>query len=383
MITLVGVGHVFKLAWEIKEFIYSRNPDVIAVELDRNKLANLLGRKLAHEVYSREDEETGGTRDPGEKIRPSDSPSGEDANEGGEAPERQVEEEDPPAGSDEEADSSPGSIEVTVSVADAGQVYRTSIRGRGEHEWENQGPTGAGPGTGTASLSGQVSFDYHRIMDENGDVRFNIEDPRAGTIEPFRLRKADVKRLFLDKRKKGVPLKYRLVESIQNRLARENEVMAGDEMLAALESGWVLGRPLALIDMDTQKLLQRIHRQMSFFENLRFYMSIIAGMIKSKRDVTEELFKYEADYTDYMEEFARKFPVLKRELIDNRNMYMARNILKLSQHHENVLAVVGEGHVEGIKNLLLKKVAPEELALKRLFDFEEFKKMRKAQEGRK
>ena len=115
---------------------------------------------------------------------------------------------------------------------------------------------------------------------------------------------------------------------------------------------------------------------MSFLENLRFYMSIFAGMLKSKGDVTEELFKYQADYADYMEDFARKFPVLKRELIDNRNNYMAQNILNLAQQHRHVLAVVGEGHVEGIKNLLLTKVEPGELVLKRLFDFEEFKKMK-------
>lgn len=364
MITLVGVGHVFRIAGEIREFIFSSNPDVVAVELDRNKLANLLGRKLAREIYAQEKTETEAA-----------SLVGEAADDEGTSSEEQVGKTEEP--SDGSSAPDPGNtIEVTVNINDDGQVYHTGSEKAGDTLWQSH-PLNVGDENEDCSGSFKATaFDYHRLMNEKGDVKFTILNPRTGATEGFYLRKDDIKTLFLAKKKKGVPLKYRLVESIQNRLASENEVVAGDEMLAAVESGWLHGMNISLIDMDTQKLLQRIHKQMSFLENLRFYMSIFAGMLKSRGDVTKELFKYEADYTDYMEDFAKKFPVLKRELIDNRNNYMAQNILNLVQQHRHVLAVVGEGHVEGIKKLLLTKIRPEELVLKRLFDFEEFKKMK-------
>ncbi|HID72201.1 MAG TPA: hypothetical protein EYP29_05615, partial [Thermoplasmata archaeon] len=171
------------------------------------------------------------------------------------------------------------------------------------------------------------------------------------------------------------PFKYKLVEAIQNRLARENQVEAGDEMLAAFESAFYLNRKVALIDMDTREILMRIHQNMSLKENVRFLFSILAGMIKTKKDVTDELFKYESDYSTYMSEFEKKFPVLKRELIDNRNKHMAENILNLAKEYNHVLAVVGEGHIEGIKELLLKTIPSEALRIKHLFDFEEFRKL--------
>ena len=371
MITLVGVGHVFRIAGEIQEFILSSDPDVVAVELDRNKLANLLGRKLAREVYTQEK-----TR--AESGEPGVVPDEADGDESRSSKDEGKKAEEP---EESNVPATNNTIEVRVNINDAGQVYRTESENTEETLWQSHSLSKEERNEGIAPPFNAAPFDYHRIMNENGDVRLTILNPRTGTTEGFYLRKSDITTLFLDKKKKGVPLKYRLVESIQNRLASENEVVAGDEMLAAVESAWLLGMKLSLIDMDTQKLLQRIHQQMSLLENLRFYMSIFAGMLKSKGDVTEELFKYQADYTDYMEDFARKFPVLKRELIDNRNNYMAQNILNLAQHHDHVLAVVGEGHVEGIRRLLLTKLQPEELVLKRLFDFEEFKKMKEKQKN--
>jgi pheromone shutdown protein TraB len=39
-------------------------------------------------------------------------------------------------------------------------------------------------------------------------------------------------------------------------------------------------------------------------------------------------------------------------LIDDRNIYMAKAITKISREHENIVAVIGDGHVEGIRKLL-------------------------------
>ncbi|UCG69169.1 MAG: hypothetical protein JSV09_15525, partial [Thermoplasmata archaeon] len=45
-----------------------------------------------------------------------------------------------------------------------------------------------------------------------------------------------------------------------------------------------------------------------------------------------------------------------------RNVHMAETIRKISLEHENVVAVIGDGHVEGIRSLL----APTDVEIIRL-----------------
>ncbi|MFQ5885336.1 MAG: TraB/GumN family protein, partial [Thermoplasmata archaeon] len=54
----------------------------------------------------------------------------------------------------------------------------------------------------------------------------------------------------------------------------------------------------------------------------------------------------------------------KRILIDDRNVYMANAIRKLSEEFDSLVAVVGDGHVDGLSQLLEDK----ELEIIRLKD---------------
>ncbi len=56
-----------------------------------------------------------------------------------------------------------------------------------------------------------------------------------------------------------------------------------------------------------------------------------------------------------IEELGKAFPSAKKVIIDDRNIYMAEAIKKINQDHENIVAVIGDGHVEGIKNLLTQQ----------------------------
>jgi pheromone shutdown protein TraB len=53
-----------------------------------------------------------------------------------------------------------------------------------------------------------------------------------------------------------------------------------------------------------------------------------------------------------MESFGKEFPTAKTILIDDRNAYMAESIIKLNEKYDDIVAVIGDGHVEGIKRLL-------------------------------
>ncbi|MCD6370356.1 MAG: conjugal transfer protein TraB, partial [Thermoplasmata archaeon] len=50
----------------------------------------------------------------------------------------------------------------------------------------------------------------------------------------------------------------------------------------------------------------------------------------------------------YIEEIRKKYPGLARALFDDREDFMARNLLSLNQE-KKILAFVGDGHLKGLK----------------------------------
>ena len=87
-----------------------------------------------------------------------------------------------------------------------------------------------------------------------------------------------------------------------------------------------------------------------------FFKMIIDGLISfvGGGDVNVQRSIRTGDFTTELEQFATEYPSLKRELIDKRDHYMAMNIVKLfrTQRCEKIVAIVGEGHIEGIAKKL-------------------------------
>ena len=60
------------------------------------------------------------------------------------------------------------------------------------------------------------------------------------------------------------------------------------------------------------------------------------------------------DVTKELDEFSTKYPSIKFQLIDRRDTYMAINLIKLFRRkkYDKIVAVVGEGHLDGIETRL-------------------------------
>jgi pheromone shutdown protein TraB len=50
-----------------------------------------------------------------------------------------------------------------------------------------------------------------------------------------------------------------------------------------------------------------------------------------------------------IQEMSKAFPTLMETLLHERDMYMSSKLLKVAKEHSSVVAVVGKGHVSGIK----------------------------------
>jgi pheromone shutdown protein TraB len=113
--------------------------------------------------------------------------------------------------------------------------------------------------------------------------------------------------------------------------------------------------PIAFIDMNAQHLFKRMLKTMSFSEKIKLMLTGFGGLFVSKQRVEKELKNFEKNFDTYIEQIGKKFPTLKRVLIDERNLYMVQQLAVANEQHEKVIAVVGDGHIPGITRLLENK----------------------------
>ena len=188
------------------------------------------------------------------------------------------------------------------------------------------------------------------------------EAPQAIAIELDRRR---LQALLNPVKKKGLNI-YSLLSLSQAMMAKKFGVMAGNEMLAAIEFAKEKDMPLYYIDMDSYVVINKLWRKIKFKDKLKIILSAFVSLFLSKKKIEKELDKLENN--GIIEEMEKYFPELKKILVDERNEYMVRNLLKIIEEHDKIVAVVGEGHVNGMENLLKDYVKVKCIHLKDYLD---------------
>jgi pheromone shutdown-related protein TraB len=142
------------------------------------------------------------------------------------------------------------------------------------------------------------------------------------------------------------------LSSIQRRMGEEYGVQPGSEMIAAMEEAKARNLPIALIDRDITVTLKRAWRTMGFREKTKVAFEFIKAMVGFDDEELEELDLKELMKQDVissmMEEFSQIAPSASTVLIHERDQYIAAKIKDASKQG-TVLAVVGAGHLNGIK----------------------------------
>ncbi len=148
------------------------------------------------------------------------------------------------------------------------------------------------------------------------------------------------------------PSIFSLLAEFQTRIAAEYGVQVGDEMVAAAKAAREMGSEVALIDQDSRITLNRAWQAMSFPERVRLVVFAVSGLFVRRKRVEAELDRFYQDERGYLEQFAKELPTVKRVLIDERDAHMAEALRALHDAKGEVVAVVGDGHVEGLGRLL-------------------------------
>jgi pheromone shutdown protein TraB len=195
-------------------------------------------------------------------------------------------------------------------------------------------------------------------------------------------------------------LTHWLLAYVQRKMGKELGIEPGADMMAAIKKAEELGCKVALVDRPIQITMQRFWKKMRFIEKLKMIFSIIFSIAQlggngtgeegeegERKELTMggtganskplqglrgrgaephviELDRITDDdvVTQLVNELREFSPGAATALLDERDAYIARNLLELqtlakfdqnaSLGKRRIVAVVGAGHVAGIKNFL-------------------------------
>ncbi len=216
---------------------------------------------------------------------------------------------------------------------------------------------------GTAHVSRESVEDVRRTIEQVGPDTVCVELCRS-RHEALTQRDAWAKMDIFKIVRQGkslLLLSQLIMTSFYRRLGEKLGVQPGAEMLEAVRLAQERGAKLVLADRDIQITLKRTYGYLGFWTKLRLLFGLSASIFVSEKideEMVEKL-KEKDQLEAVMAEFTEKYPEIKKRLIDERDVYLAQQIRHAKG--EKVVAVVGAGHVEGIKNHIGQDEAIDEL----------------------
>ena len=151
-----------------------------------------------------------------------------------------------------------------------------------------------------------------------------------------------------------------MLASYQKRMGLQLGVTPGSELLEAGRVADERGIPIALCDRDVRITLRRAWAALSGWRKFLLLSSFVGSLFESPELSEEELrrIRQKDVLSELMRELGEAMPALKVALIDERDAYLAEKIRRASG--DRVVAVVGAGHVEGMRSALESR-APVDL----------------------
>jgi pheromone shutdown-related protein TraB len=146
-----------------------------------------------------------------------------------------------------------------------------------------------------------------------------------------------------------------ILASYQKRLGGVLGVLPGAELLAAVRVAEERGIPVHLCDRDVRITLRRAWRSISLWKKSMLMSMLLVSLFERPEISEEDLRKLrEQDVlSELMGELGRAMPALKRVLIDERDAFLGQKMREAPGRR--LVAVVGAGHVAGLRRALLEE----------------------------
>ena len=221
---------------------------------------------------------------------------------------------------------------------------------------------------GTAHVS-RESADLVRelILDERPDrVCIELDAQRYQALtERRRWEELDLREVT--RKRQLAPLIANLVlAAYQKKLGGALGVAPGTELVEAARAAEELGIPVELCDRDVRVTLRRVWSSLSLWEKSKLLGALAASLL-DRPEIDEDTLRRLRDQdvlSELMRELGEALPGAKAALIDERDAYLAEKIREAPGR--KLVAVVGAGHVSGIRRLLEERRAVDLASLTRI-----------------
>ncbi|MGD9251424.1 MAG: TraB/GumN family protein [Desulfobacterales bacterium] len=212
------------------------------------------------------------------------------------------------------------------------------------------------------------------VSQESADlVRTTIETEKPDTVcvelcesrwqsiqQKSRWREMDIVKVVKEK-KAFLLLSNLILASFQRRIADKMDIRPGQEMITAIETANKVGARTWLADRDIRTTLARTWRSMALWGKVKllFQLLLSFGEVDDLEAQDIEKMKQEDVLNALLNEIGASQPVIRAILIDERDRYLAQRIKNAPG--DKIVAVVGAGHVPGIKTYWERDIDLDEL----------------------
>lgn len=187
-------------------------------------------------------------------------------------------------------------------------------------------------------------------------VELDVARHRALT-DPDALAKLDLV-AAIQSGKAGLLAANLALAAYQRRLSEQLGVEPGAELKAAALGAEARGLPLALIDRDIGLTFRRAWGRLGYWKRSMLGAGLLASLLADEKveDGAIETLKQGDVLESSFAEFAGQSPELFEAVIAERDRYMAAKLREAGRAHpgRRVLAVVGAGHLAGLKAALVE-----------------------------
>ncbi len=219
---------------------------------------------------------------------------------------------------------------------------------------------------GTAHVSRESALQVRQVIQEEQPDTVCVElcQSRYQSIrQKERWQETDIVKIIKEK-KTFLLLSNLMLASFQKRIAKKLDIKPGQEMIAAIETAEEVGAEIHLADRDIRTTLSRTWRALGLWSKIKLFFQLILSLGEVEEITEEDIEKMKQQ--DVLEtllaEVGKSLPVLKTILIDERDQYLAQKIR--TAPGKKIVAVVGAGHIPGIKKCWKEDV--DVLALEQL-----------------
>jgi len=204
---------------------------------------------------------------------------------------------------------------------------------------------------GTAHVSKESADLVVRVIEEEKPDTVAVELCQSryqAMTDEKRWQETDLIKVIKEK-KAFLLLSNLMLASFQKKIGKKLGIKPGEEMLRAINTAKEMEIDIHLADRDVRTTLSRTWRLMGFWTKFKLLFQLITSMGDMEDIEKEDIEKLkEQDVLEtLLSELGKTLPDLQRVLIDERDQYLASKIR--TAPGRKIVAVVGAGHVPGIK----------------------------------